>query len=101
VMTVPHTADLGRVLGTAREVLAAEPRVLKDPPAVVGVTQVTETGIKVGVQPWVRIADYSDAEAALYRALLERFRTSDIALPVAYHEVRLLNSVPAAALHAR
>ena len=100
-VTVPHTADLGRVLGAARDVLAAEPRVLKDPAPVLGVTQVTESGIKVGVQPWVLVADYADTEATLYRALLERFRATGITLPVAYHEVRLLNGVPAAAVEAR
>ena len=91
LVTVPHNVDLGRALGVARDVLAADPRVLKDPAPVIGVMQVTETGIRVGVQPWVRVPDYSDAEASLYRALVERFRAVGVALPVAYHEVRLLD----------
>jgi small conductance mechanosensitive channel len=100
-LTVPHSADLGLALGTARDVLADEPRVLKDPTPVVGVTQVTESGIKLGVQPWVRVADYSDVEGVLYRALVERFRATGVALPVAYHEVRLLDGMPAAAMATR
>ena len=58
--------------------------------------QVTESGIKVGVQPWVRVPDFATAESELYRALVERFRATGIALPVAYHGVRLVNGAPAA-----
>jgi len=98
-VTVPHATDLGRAITAARDVLAAEPRVLKDPAAVVGVTQVTESGIKLGVQPWVGVQDVSDTEGALYRALVEHFRTTGITLPVSYHEIRMVNggAAPAAA----
>ena len=96
-VTVPHATDLGRAITAARDVLAAEPRVLKDPAAVVGVTQVTESGIKLGVQPWVGVQDVSDTEGALYRALLEHFRATGITLPVSYHEIRMVNGGAAAA----
>jgi small conductance mechanosensitive channel len=95
-VTVPHDADLGRVLGAAHDVLAASPRVLKDPAPVIGVTQVTESGIKVGVQPWVRVPDFADAEAELYRALVERFRAAGVSLAVAYREVRPLTGAASA-----
>ena len=88
---VPHSADLGVTLGAAHDVLAANPRVLKDPAPLIGVSLVTESAIKIGIDPWVRVPDVSDAEAELYRALVERFRTKGVALTVAYHEVRLLN----------
>ncbi len=94
-VTVPHDADLARVLAAAHDVLLANPRVLKDPTPVVGVAQVTESGIKVGVEPWVRVPDFAAAESELNRALVERFRATGVALPVAYHEVRLLNGAAA------
>jgi small conductance mechanosensitive channel len=88
---VPHSADLGRVLGAARDVVAANPRTLKDPAPVIRVSEITESAIKIGVHPWVRVPDFIDAETELNEALVERFRASDIALPVAYHEIRVLN----------
>jgi small conductance mechanosensitive channel len=90
-LTVPHAADLSRVLGAARAVVAANPRVLKDPMPVLGVSQVTETAIQVAVQPWVAVAEFAEAEAELYQALVERLRAVGVSLPIAYHEVRLLN----------
>jgi len=91
-----HHVDLGRALAAAREVVAAEPRALKDPAPVLGVTQVTEAGIKLAVQPWVSVADYADTESTLYRTLIERLNAMGITLTVPY-EVRLLNGAAASA----
>jgi small conductance mechanosensitive channel len=90
-VTLPHSADLARVFAAATAALAADPRLLKDPAPVLGVSKVTETGIKLSVQPWVRVPDFSAAEDTLYRALVERFRATGVTLPVSYHEVRMLN----------
>jgi small conductance mechanosensitive channel len=90
-LNVPHGADLGRVFGAARDVLAANPRVLKDPTPMLGVSQITETSIAVAVLPWVAVTEVPEAEAELYQALVERLRATGVSLPVAYHEVRLLN----------
>ncbi len=90
-VTLPHAADLPRVLGVARDVLAANPRVLKDPKALLGVSQITETGIQVAVQPWVAVAEFVVAEAELYEALVDRLRATGVTLPISYHEVRLLD----------
>jgi small conductance mechanosensitive channel len=97
-LAVPHDADLPRVLGLARDVTAENPRVLKDPTPVIGIREVTETGIRVTVAPWVRVADVSDAEAELYQALVDRFRAAGISAPRPARDVRLVNgAVPARA----
>lgn len=75
---VAHDADLGAVLAAAREVTAAHPRVLQEPAPVIGVTEVGPLGIRLTVRPWVTVPDVVPAEAELYRALLERFRTERI-----------------------
>ncbi len=95
-LTVPHDADLGRVFGAATAAIAADPRLLKDPTPVLGVSRVTGSGIEISIQPWVRVSDYSSAEDTLYRALVERFRGSGVTMPVSYHEVRLLNGATVA-----
>jgi small conductance mechanosensitive channel len=86
-----HDADLGAAVGVARDTMAADPRVLKDPTPRIGVLQVTETSIRMGVEPWVRVADFAAVEVDLNRALVERFRATGVALPVAYREVRLVD----------
>jgi len=95
-LMVPHGSDLTGVLAIAREVVKANPRVLADPAAVIGIAQVEIAGIRIGVNPWVRVPDVGDAEAELYKALAERFRAAGIGAPPSRHEVRVLDG-PAAA----
>jgi small conductance mechanosensitive channel len=89
---VPHGSDLAAVLALAREVVAANPRVLADPAPVVGVAQLELAGVRVGVNPWVRVPDVVAAEAELYRALADRFAASGIQVPLPKQEVRVLMS---------
>jgi small conductance mechanosensitive channel len=92
-MVVAQDADLGMVLAQTRDVVTSNARVLKDPPPAVGITQVSDGGIKVAAAPWVSAADVGPAEAELYQALVERFRARAIAAPIPRRDVRLLDGV--------
>jgi small conductance mechanosensitive channel len=89
---VPHDADLAAALAAAREVTAAQPRVLKDPAPVVGVTEIGPLGVKLTIQPWVAVAEVVPAEAELYRALLERFRGERIGVAPMLPAFRLMST---------
>lgn len=94
-VVVPHGTALPGALAVAREVTAANPRVLKDPAPVVGAAQIEPLGVRLGVHPWVRVADVVPAEAELYEALVERFGTAGIGVALPRQEVRLLDGAPA------
>ena len=96
LVTVPHGADLSAALGAAGEVVTRNDRVLKEPKPIVGIAQVTETAVRIGVNPWVRVADVIDAEAELNRALVEQFRGRGVGLGVSPSEVHLVNGSTAA-----
>ena len=89
---VPHGSDLAAVLAMTREVVTANPRVLAQPAPVIGVSQVELTGVRVGVNPWVRVPDVVTAESELYRALVERFGSAGITVPLPRQEIRLVNA---------
>src|SRR6476469_3843270 len=93
-VVVPHGVNLTTVLQAVQDVAAANPRVLKDPSALVGVAQVEMAGVRVGVHPWVSVRDAVPAEAELYKALVERFRTDGVGVPLPRQEVRLLDGTP-------
>ena len=90
-VAVPHGSDLAAVLALAREV-AANPRVLTQPAALVGVAQIEATGVRIGVNPWVRVPDVVAAEGEIYRTLVERFGTAGVGVPLPRQEVQLVNS---------
>jgi small conductance mechanosensitive channel len=94
-VVVPHGSDLTSALAVAREVVMANPRVLGDPSPVIGVAQIETAGIRVGVNPWVRVPDVSDAEPELYKALAERFRAAGIGVPPSRHEIRIIDGIRA------
>src|SRR2546427_7650211 len=79
-VAVPHDADLPRVLAAVHDVVSRNARVLKDPAPVVGVSQITESGIRIGIEPWVRVVDVGAADAEIYSPLVHQFRASRIDL---------------------
>lgn len=89
-ITVAQGTDLSVPIQLVREVLAADPRVLQDPQAVVQPSQLGESSVSIAVKPWVLVQDYGPASGEVYAAALEAFRAHGIASPVARREVRLI-----------
>ena len=90
-VAVPHGSDLSAVLGLVRDVVGANPRVLPQPVVVIGVAQIEPAGVRIGVSPWVKVPDVVATEAELYRALVERFGSAGIGVPLPRQEVQLVN----------
>jgi small conductance mechanosensitive channel len=87
---VAFATDLERALGAARGAVEADPRVLREPAAVIGVAAVTDARITVAVKPWVTVDTEVAASGDLYRSVLERLRAAGIELPSSRHDVRML-----------
>ena len=95
-VSVAQAGDVSVLLAGVRQVVAMNPRVLKDPAPVIGIVQVTDGGVKIAVQPWVRVPDVGVADGELYQALLEHLRARGLTGAATHlHEVRLLNGVKA------
>lgn len=90
-VTVPLSADVGAALTAATDVVTRNERVLKNPAAVVGIVQIGDGGIKIGVNPWVKVVDVGTAEGELNRSLAEQFQGRGLRLGLAPADVRLVN----------
>jgi small conductance mechanosensitive channel len=91
-VAVAQPGNLSVLLAGVRQVVAANPRVLKDPLPAIGIAQIGDGGVKLAVQPWVRVPDVGVADGELYQALLEHLRARGIAGPVPQrHDVHLMN----------
>ena len=86
---VAYGADLARALSTIDEILRGNPRVLKDPAPVVGISKLGDSSINISVQPWVAVVDYGSAQLELYKSVLDLFRAEQIDIPFPQSEVRL------------
>jgi small conductance mechanosensitive channel len=88
---VAYSADLNRALAVVHEILNANPRVLKEPKAVVGIEGLADSAITLGVSPWVSVPDYGAVQLEIYQAIVEQFRARGIEIPFPQREVRMLN----------
>jgi len=89
---VAYGANLDEVLVVTKEIVAANPSVLKEPPPLIGITELADSSMTLSIQPWVAVADMLTARAELYQTIIERFRASKIDIPFPQREVRLLSS---------
>jgi small conductance mechanosensitive channel len=92
---VAYGANLTEVVSTLREILGANPRVLKEPAAVVGINALGDSSINITIQPWVKVPDFGMAQLELYQAIVEQFRARQIEIPFPQHEVRMLDDAAA------
>ncbi len=87
---VAYDTDMDRALTAIADVLAANPRVLKEPAPVVQASVLADSAITIIVAPWTQVPDYVAARGEIYRGILEGFRDRGISVPFPQREVRLL-----------
>jgi len=89
---VAYGANLEEVLAVARQVVVADSRVLSEPAAWIGISELGDSAVTLSIQPWVVSADMMTVRAALYLAIVEKFRASKIEIPFPVREVHLLGA---------
>lgn len=87
---VAYDTDLDAALRAIDALLAANPRVLRDPAPVVGVARLADSSIAIRIGPWVAVRDTVEATAEINRAVLEACRAQGIGIPFPQREVRLI-----------
>jgi small conductance mechanosensitive channel len=89
---VAYGTDVEGALKIIREILAASPRVLKDPVPGVGIAALGDSSVQITIQPWTSVADYGTAQLEIYEAILNEFRANKIEIPFPQREVRMVSS---------
>ncbi|MCZ7685994.1 MAG: mechanosensitive ion channel [Sandaracinaceae bacterium] len=78
---VAYDTDLDRVRAVLSEVVAADERVLADPPPLIDVSNLGESSIDFLVRVWVVPDSFFDARLALARAIRKRLDAEGIEIP--------------------
>lgn len=92
---VAYGTNITEAIAMVNDILARNPRVLKNLEPVVGTSALGDSAVSISIQPWVSVPDYGPASAEINLAVLERFRAARIEIPFPQREVRLLNSAAA------
>jgi small conductance mechanosensitive channel len=87
---VAYDTDLNTPLALIQQVLAANPRVLKQPAAVVQAVKFGDSSVGLAVRPWVAVQDQVAASGEICAAVLESLRAGGVVMPPPQREVRLV-----------
>ena len=87
---VAYDSDVDVVVELIRGVLAANPRVLQDPPPLVQPMQFGDSSLSLAVKPWVAVQDQVQATGEIYAAVLVALRARGVVIPPPQREVRLI-----------
>ncbi|HEX3857419.1 MAG TPA: mechanosensitive ion channel domain-containing protein [Verrucomicrobiae bacterium] len=88
---VGYGTSMDGALKIVREILAANPRVLKEPVPFIGIAALGDFSIQITIKPWTKVPDYNPAQVEIYEAILNQFRANKIEIPFPQREVRLIN----------
>ena len=92
VVGVAYDTDIKQALNAIQDLLAAHPKILREPEPVIRVLTLADFSVQIAVRPWVSVADFIDASSDITQAVLETFRERGIQIPFPQREVRLLGS---------
>jgi small conductance mechanosensitive channel len=87
---VAYESNLPLALGTIRDLVLANPRVLADPTPVIQVITLADSAVQIAIKPWVAVADYGSVAGELNLSLVEQLRQRGIGIPYPQREVRLI-----------
>jgi small conductance mechanosensitive channel len=87
---VAYDADIKFAIATVKEILDQNPRVLKDPAPIVGVSSLADFSVVISIMPWVAVPDYFVAQTEVNQAIIEQFAQKEISIPFPQQEVRLI-----------
>jgi small conductance mechanosensitive channel len=75
-----------------RAALEANPRVLREPRAVVQPMQFGDSSVSIAVRPWVAVQDQVAASGEIHAAVLAALRAHGVVIPPPQREVRLIGA---------
>src|SRR6202043_463228 len=85
---VAYDSNLALALGTIRDLVRANPRVLSEPTPVIQVVTLADSAVQIAIKPWVAVTDYGAVAGELNLSLVEALRQRGIAIPYPQREVR-------------
>ena len=89
IVGVSYEDDLDKVRETLEELVAADDRILNDPPCTIAVSELADSSVNFVVRPWAATADYSGVKFDLTEAIKKRFDNDGISFPFPQQDVHL------------
>ena len=87
--SISYGDSIDKAKAALMDLLAKDPRVLKDPAPFVGVSAMAESSIDFAVRPWVKAEDYWAVFFDLNEAIKKRIEAEGLSIPFPQRDVHL------------
>ena len=89
VACIGYSEDMGKARQMLLDMMANQPKVLKDPEPAVEVVELADSSVNLVVRPWCRPEDYWDVYFGVTRGIKESLDTAGISIPFPQRDVHL------------
>jgi small conductance mechanosensitive channel len=86
---VSYSSDIDQVKATIRRVIAAEPRLLTDPPPMVVLGSLGDSSVNFTVRAWAKVTDFWPVFFAINEQMKKTFDAEGITIPFPQRDVHL------------
>ncbi len=87
---IAYDTDVPAAMQLIRDIMEQNPRVLKNPPPVIGISKLDDSAIVIAVMPWTRLADFGPVQGEIYQKILDVFQDRGVEMPFPQREIRVL-----------
>ena len=91
---IGYDDDIELARRTLVEVLEQHPKVLPEPEAIIGVSELADSSVNLICRPWVKTDDYWDVFLELQQKVKERFDEVGLSIPFPQRDVHLYSAQP-------
>jgi small conductance mechanosensitive channel len=89
VIGIGYESDIKLARDTMREIIEADERILKDPEALIAVSELADSSVNFVVRPWVKSADYWGVKFALNEKIKLAFDEKGVSIPYPQMDIHM------------
>ena len=89
VMGIGYEDDIEKAKQIMADVLAKDPRILKDPAPQIAMVELADSSVNFMVRPWVKASDYWGVYTATHEAIKKEFDAQGISIPYPQRDVHV------------
>jgi small conductance mechanosensitive channel len=92
VFGIGYSDDIDKAKNAIEEVLSADSRILKDPAAMIVVSELGDSSVNFSVRPWVNTSDYWGVYFDTTEKIKKKFDEQNISIPFPQRDVHMYQS---------
>jgi small conductance mechanosensitive channel len=86
---IGYDDDISNVRELIYGVIAADDRILTDPPPAITVSELAPSSVKLAVRPWVKVKDYWNVYSDLTEKIKKTFESNGVSIPYPQRDIHI------------